>query len=271
MISSPDTELHSLVEGVWEQHKAARKENWLVSPSVPILFFGDLSSYRKAPVRVVTVALNPSNREFPEADPYFRFPGFTEKTSRTPAQYIAEMSSYFMVNPYASWFAFYEQALSGIGASYYGGAKGAALHTDIASCLATTPTWSRLPESVRERLMPQGIQLWHRLMIYLSPQIVLFSTARSWIDQIEFEPLSDWDATCSFSKTKDGNNRKHPLVVEARWYQVNSATTLFGFIPAMQKPLGGLSHTQKQEAGLRLLNYWKAGKLTTTSVAKGLS
>ena len=36
-----------------------------VSPSIPILFFGDLHAYFSSRVRVLTVGLNPSLHEFP--------------------------------------------------------------------------------------------------------------------------------------------------------------------------------------------------------------
>ena len=132
---------------------------------------------------VITVALNPSNREFPEPAPFSRFKKCAGSRVPVLKDYISALNSSFRVSPYRSWFDSYEQALNGVGASYYGGAKATALHTDIASCLATTPTWSRLSEAVRQRLRPDGISLWHNLVTYLattdSPVVHSTSLARA--------------------------------------------------------------------------------------------
>jgi len=173
--------------------------------------------------------------------------------------YISALNAYFRAIPYRDWFDFFEQGLNGLGASYYGNAIATALHTDIASCLATSPTWSNLPDEVQERLAPEGISLWHRLVTYLNPQIVLWSTAREWLARIECEPLSGWIQVHSFTTKKDGLHRARPLNLEARWYRVGSSPALIGFAPAAQKPLGSLCHNQKQEVGRRLMECWNAG------------
>ena len=70
--------------------------------------------------------------------------------------------------------------------------------------------------------------------------------------------MGDWRALHSFATTEAGQSRVRPLLLEARWYRVDSAPALIGFIPATQKPLGSLSHNQKREAGRRLLECWNA-------------
>ncbi len=258
--ASLDTELLTLVDLAWRQHTAADGQAWLVAPSAPILFFGDLHAYRESPLRVITVALNPSNREFPERDPFSRFKGCAAQGIPAASDYIFALNAYFRAKPYRSWFDFYEQGLNGLGASYYGNAIATALHTDIASCLATNPTWSHLQDEVKERLKPEGVSLWHRLVRYLDPQIILWSTARRWLDPVEFKPLSDWMPVHSFTTTKAGLPRR-PLIFEARWYRVGLSPMLIGFAPAAQKPFGSLSHNQKREAGCRMLECWNAGVL----------
>jgi hypothetical protein len=257
--ASLDTELLSLVDLAWGQHTAARGQPWLVAPSAPILFFGDLHAYRKSPLRVITVALNPSDREFPKPDPFCRFKACTGPEAPAASDYISALNRYFRAIPYRGWFDFYEQGLNGLDASYYGDAEATALHTDIASCLATSPTWSGLPDEVQERLAPGGISLWHRLITYLDPQVVLWSTARRWLARIECEPLSDWMQLYSFAIKKDGRQRVQPLNLEARWYRVGLTPTLIGFAPAAQKPFGSLSHDQKREVGRRLMEHWNDG------------
>ena len=70
-----DTRLRSLAERAWRLHQAATTERWLVRPSAPVLYFGNSSAYRLSPLRIATVALNPSRLEFPDASPFSRFPG----------------------------------------------------------------------------------------------------------------------------------------------------------------------------------------------------
>jgi hypothetical protein len=257
--ASLDTELLRLVDLAWQQHTAARGQPWLVAPSAPILFFGDLHAYRKSPLRVITVALNPSDREFPKPDAFCRFKAWTAPEAPAASDYISALNHYFRAIPYCDWFDFYEQGLNGLGASYYGNAEATALHTDIASCLATSPTWSDLPDEVQERLAPEGISLWHRLVTYLDPQVVLWSTARGWLARLECEPLSGWMRLYSFTTKKDGRQRARSINLEARWCRVGLTPTLIGFAPAAQKPLGSLSHDQKREVGRRLMECWNAG------------
>ena len=122
----------------------------MVSPGMPVLFFGDLGAYLDSPRRVVTVALNPSDKEFPSDQPWLRFPGARDLawqgsfdvTARE--QYVEALSSYFVTAPYTSWFnGSFERVLWGLHASYYPGRPSVALHTDIASPVPTRPTWKQ--------------------------------------------------------------------------------------------------------------------------------
>ena len=61
-----------------------------VTPAAPILFFGDLAAYRASPLRVLTVGLNPSLHEFPDGNPFQRFPLLNGgSTDREPNRYLA--------------------------------------------------------------------------------------------------------------------------------------------------------------------------------------
>jgi hypothetical protein len=237
--------LADLVGEAWQLHEAASSEPWLVRPSAPVLFFGDHDAFMASSLRVITVALNPSRLEFPSTDPLARFPRADERD-----RYVAALSGYFQDNPYASWFAFYEEALQGMGVSYYGGSNGTALHTDVGSPLATDPTWSKLDSNVTVRLESTGRPLWHRLVNYLQPDVVLWSTARRWLDFIELDPLSEWRPVAVFDRKKDGTDRKTPVRILTRRYALGSGKeALFAFGPAQVKPLGDITHEQKREAG----------------------
>lgn len=169
--------LRALAAEAWAQFEeaSAGASEIVVTPSAPILYFGDSEAYSRAPLKAVTVGLNPSLREFPDGDPWRRFPGARSNGRRpTVESYLASLDSYFDTDPYRGWFdPGFEPILRGLGASYY---AGAALHTDIASPVATDPTWSGLKQ--RRRLLPDGSGLWKRLVEVLAPDVVLISVAR---------------------------------------------------------------------------------------------
>jgi putative ABC transport system substrate-binding protein len=127
----PDKFLSHLAEEAWDLHRKFIGRPWLVTPSAPILFFGDLTAYQASPLRIATVGLNPSRLEFPVCSPFSRFP---DAQSGIPA-YLSSLESYFRTAPYRTWFNSYEQALLGLDASYYGQKPNTALHTDIGSVL----------------------------------------------------------------------------------------------------------------------------------------
>jgi hypothetical protein len=169
--------LRALAEEAWAQFEeaSARAPEIVVSPSVPILYFGDSKAYARAPLKVITVGLNPSLKEFPSTDPWLRFPGARANGARPSVEgYLDSLDAYFRTRPYRGWFdPGFEPILRGIGASYY---SGAALHTDIASPVATNPTWSGLKE--RRALVPDGAALWRELVEVLAPDVLLISVAR---------------------------------------------------------------------------------------------
>ena len=141
-----EQELLALARDARTLFAANAGKSWLVAPSAPVLFFGDLPGVGESTPRVATVALNPSRREFPAADPFKRFPG---AESPDDASYLRSLFGYFRTAPYVSWFDFYEQALLGIGTSYYGNSDAVALHTDIGLRARYRPDmeWTRDPHS----------------------------------------------------------------------------------------------------------------------------
>jgi hypothetical protein len=174
------------------------------------------------------------------------------------ALYLTALATYFRTQPYSEWFDSYEEALSGLEASYYDRKPCTALHTDIGSVLPTSPTWGRLDDRVREYLKASGVTLWHSLVSCLKPQILLWSTAKSWLNLINLSPLTAWNDLHTFLHTKTGEQRKRPITVSVRWYRLPAAArVLIAFIPAAQKPLARLSHAQKRDAGIAILRCWK--------------
>ena len=172
----------------WKLWEAAQSLKCAVSPSVPILYFGDLEAFLRSKVRIVTVGLNPSLAEFPVESPYLRFPlgkGLTPRLAgQSPERYLECLSRYYDEEPYTRWFASYEPLLNGLDASYYRGKLHRVLHTDLCSPIATNPTWSRLEEGEKSQLIEGGRKLWKNLIECLDPHLVIASVARWHIEDV---------------------------------------------------------------------------------------
>ena len=239
-----------LVKLAWQTFDRAAALPSRVAPAAPILFFGDLDAYRNSPLRVVTVGLNPSLKEFPADDPFRRFPLDGNDGDREPDRYLNAMSAYFRTDPYASWFGTFKPLLNGAGSSYYAGkAVSTALHTDICSPVATDPTWTGLGKTERKTLEADGGPLWRMLLEVLRPQVVLLSVAKDHLGRIDFNPISEWRTVRVFERTKNDALRKQPYKVMARWYDVGGERSLCVFGQAAQRPFGLLSDDQKRETG----------------------
>jgi hypothetical protein len=69
--------MNELAARAWAlfDHAVENSNGVVVRPSILILYFGDSEAYRRSPLKIVTVGLNPSPREFPSSDPWERFTG----------------------------------------------------------------------------------------------------------------------------------------------------------------------------------------------------
>lgn len=240
-----DPALGALVARAWELHasETARPASPVVRPSMPILFFGDLDAYRASPRRVITVGLNPSAAEFPASDPWCRFPAMAAPGDHSPDTYLAALSAYFRTQPYSRWFAAFAPLLGGLGASFHAGAESTALHTDLCSPLATSPTWSRLG-AARGPLAIAGIPLWHELMAALAPDLIVVSVARLYRNAIAGR--ATWSEVFRVERAR-------PYVAEMAVITPDDGrrvAVLFG--PAAQTPFGTLSDTGRAELGARV-------------------
>ena len=242
--------LNSLVVEAWKAFERAAPAS-RVHPAMPILFFGDFEAYSASSVRVVTVGSNPSHHEFPKDSPFRRFPGCVGVTATDGGRYVQGLCSYFRADPYRRWFRLYDVALGGARVSYYPGQPSTALHTDFGSPVATNPTWSGLGEPERRALQEEGGVLWRRLLEILKPQIVLLSVAgkdREYIGR-HFPALNDWRRIHEFRCKKNGEPRKRPYPVDARWYAITGEPSLFVYGAKAQTPFGSLSDEQKRQVG----------------------
>ena len=238
-----------MVSGVSSAFGQAAALPSCVSPSIPILFFGDLHAYFSSRVRVLTVGLNPSLHEFPADSPFRRFPLAEGISLSEPDPYIDTLSAYFRTDPYRSWFSAFEPLLNGLEASYYEGKPSTALHTDICSPAATDPTWSGLGWDEQKALEKDGGPLWHDLLEVLRPQIVTLSVASHYLSRIRFKVLSGWEVVHVFENTKAGAPRKQPLKVSAQWCEISGESHfLSSFLPRRRRLVGWAAcRSEKQE------------------------
>lgn len=222
-----------------------------MKPSIPILFFGDSSKYFSSRLKVITLGLNPSRVEFPEADRFFRFDAARSVYPRIiegacHEEYLQALNGYFRKppnHPYEPWFNSFEPLLNGLDCSYYGSAVNTAIHTDLCSPLATDPTWSNLPKDAQCRLFDCGTPLWHSLVEWLLPDLIVASLAKSHLGRISFPQQNGWRVIYTVERT-------NPYRVElAKLEMANGSSTMLVFGKAANTPFGTISNVDKEGIG----------------------
>src|SRR5215217_5621618 len=91
--------MESLIYEAWRLYTQTSAP-CVVRPSIPILYFGDLPRYAASPLKIITVALNPSHHEFPAHDRFERFRpaeniAASELDYSAQAAYLAALDGYF--------------------------------------------------------------------------------------------------------------------------------------------------------------------------------
>lgn len=244
--------LKDCAEEAWQQYDSFEGKDVVVDPSIPILYFGDLDGYSRSEVKIVTVGLNPSNREFPDGNEKKRF-----DHAHIGEGYLDTLNEYFGKNPLRSWFDNYDQLLQGLDASYYSEKENTALHTDLCSPLATKQTWNDLSDETQGNLISEGRPLWKDLIDQLAPDLIIASVAyEHLVDLAEERSVIDigaCEAVYVITEKVNGSARKRPYPVLAWPYDLsNSETASIVYAKAMTLPLGGIGHDQKQEVGEQL-------------------
>lgn len=176
------------------------------------MWFGEFERYDKSKLKVLTVGLNPSDKEFSE-------PRFDKRVIRTFNRlkgfdlddYYKTLNEYFMVNPYKKWFGNFEKVLK-IFRSSYGGkmtngscCENIALHVDICSPFATCPTWGGLCNKMQERFEYITDGLFEELIEVLDPDVIIMSCGKQIIDK-RFSGVNKIYATGACSKFIYGFN-----------------------------------------------------------------
>lgn len=250
--------LDKLIAEAWRVFDCDGARKSRVKDSMPILFFGNYDAYRESDVRIVTVGLNPSAREFPNDDRYKRFP-IAENISRSNTEsYVAALSAYFGPNR-LDWFDSYEVVLGGALASYRARAISTALHTDICSPVATAEGWSAIDSGIRRDLMADGVPMWHDLIEALQPEVVIVSIRRDYAPCIKFDALTDCMTLQEFSHTKNGIRRQETYRIKARWHRIGDQPSLFAFAKAGRTPFQLIDDDLKHRAGEAILSRYLEG------------
>lgn len=230
----------------WNEWSGAETFDWVIKDKMPIPFFGDVSAYRSAHTKVVTIGLNPSAYRTPNTTTHSRLPAL-----ETEARLRRYFRSTKELNRWPGWFAGYEDVLNGFGYSYLEGCepepRQVALHLDMCSPLATDPTWSSLPKAFRRNLEENGSLIFERLLKQLKPDLILVAASRRHVRSIWGDPYKeDWHSLCSLSKRLDGTKRRYPYRVK---YRRKEGLPLIVFASGARTPFGGVAKIDRIEIG----------------------
>jgi hypothetical protein len=245
---------------------------------IPIPFFGSPSGYYDSRVKIPTVGLNPSNREFQKGaheknwSPRFNL----ESEIKESQMLLEELKRYFCFNPY-SWFNSFEDVLNGCNASYGfdSSQPNRAMHIDVCSPIATSPTWSKLgvqnssdkpqkdtsaleiEKSTKMQLTSFGNNLFIRMLGIFKPDIVIASVGWSHLEKIDeafFDHKSDsWEII--YSKPPKTQNAKHSSqqpCVRGKRIEVDKHDFYFVNGSMRDQPFGSFSKKEKQHASEKI-------------------
>ena len=240
-----------LTQKTLEYYDKHQRKDFVVSPSLPILYFGDVKKFSQSETKVVTVAKNPSHKEFRLQDnddySFVRF----QKWRPAVGNLEETLNAYYKTMPYRSWFSSLEPLLNGLDASFYPKKfKNRAIHTDICSPLATNPTWSKLESLQKSDLYTEGIELWKLLIEELQPDIILVSIPHKLFESIFINPSK---SIYTINDKKDGTERTKPYKISETIYKLKSgkqAKVYFG--QAANKPFDTITKEVKIKIGEKI-------------------
>ena len=249
-----DNKFVKLLKEVQPHYDSFKNKEFIVKNSYPILFFGNRERYFSSKLKIITVGLNPSKKEFYEKGQR-QLERFPEIKSILSSDYLEVLKNYFDIKPYSFWFGNFEKVLKWIKCSYYNNKEYpyTALHTDLFTPLATNKKWSSLPKENQQGLIEQGIPLWHELVKILKPNIVICSFAERYLNEIQFKRIEEWTEFYEIRKTKDGKDRKKPYIIKKAKININGGSSYIFWGTQPQTPFGNITDKDKEEIGKRIL------------------
>jgi hypothetical protein len=190
--------------------------DFLVTDHWPRLWFDDIHHYAASKIRVVTVGINPSGRDFHKDSK--KFNRTAVELSRACQEdwlkgqpkldkYHAYLTSFFESGRPEAWFSGYRHVLRAAGVDYNCSSSwktkafpklethpnGSALHTDICSPYATG-MWSKLSKDEKERLLESGPAFFDRLLEVLRPNFLLMSVSKANAERTRYFCASAWSS-----------------------------------------------------------------------------
>ena len=221
-----------LIKNSWAGFQKTKTCPFVVPNTIPILWFGDYNAYNTSELRIVTIGLNPSDREFIDKvgsapSVLLRFPKAASLVGKKTLSlsdiciYRSAMNSYFTnVNAfggntyYKPWFSSNEVALSGFDASYMPGKINTAIHIDLETPIATIK-WSKLSKGQRLVLKCGLGYSFNDLLKELNPTVIIACMNQSLI-QSNFcshkgSPCTPFNTDYSFSRTT-GNGHVYAFI-----------------------------------------------------------
>ncbi len=245
---------NNLIKETMEYFEKHKNKAYVVTPSIPILYFGDLKQYGKSKIKIITAGKNPSYNEFQlNKNEPFNLKRFSTYNGTNLTECL---NQYFEKQPFKKWFESFEPILNGLNASFYNQSlyPNRALHTDICSPLATFPTWSKLEEKHREDLFEEGFILWQKLIKELDPDIILISVPKKLFEIVHKTlSLTPKGILISFTKKKNNELRKQPYNVYFYETILNNKATKIVYGRAAQKPFDTISKEQKLKIGGKIV------------------
>lgn len=167
--------MKKLIQDYINDFNSKQQLDYVVKPSIPVVWFGDMTAYQESKKKIVTIALNPSLSEFTEK----RFEQVKLGAVDAVEKLAQTLNKYFKTNPYCKWFNNnFEKVLNCLDASYYENKKtNTAIHIDFYSAIATNPIWGGLTKEEKNKL--KRTDLFKRLLKQLAPDVILFSANAS--------------------------------------------------------------------------------------------
>lgn len=160
-----------------------KNNEFVVKNSIPIIWFGDINKYLQSKRKILTIGLNPSDKEFSE--PRFKPIDFNKPDNDIVNHLIETLNNYFSFNPY-KWFNQFEKLLNFFDCSYKPLYTYQAIHIDFFSSIATTPTWGNLDDYQKNQL--KNIELFFKLYHILDPDLSLISISKTIFERC----FKDW-------------------------------------------------------------------------------
>ena len=208
----------------------------VVKNSIPIVWFGDIDKYINSTKRILTVGLNPSDKEFTEKR--FDIIAFDNIQNEIIANNLtATLNNYFYFRPYKKWFNNYEKILHIFNCSYGGkmptnySYENQAIHIDLYSSIATSPTWGKLTEAEKKQI--ENKELFFKFFNILNPDITLISVNKNTFKS----HFSDWQ----FDDEKHFSGKNYITIREKNGKYIINGTNMQG------NPFQGIKDTEKEE------------------------